>query len=291
MENEINEIHGLYKKNLPEIVRNEETVKRILGDINNHIIRYRTDGQLAGVSVINENTIYLLCVDKAFQGRGIGIKLLHDSEKYAASNDSEKVVLGAGRDYIMPGVPMNNGVHNFFMKQGYTHSWGNVRCFDMEQMLTDFNHNEHSVGDTISGVTYRWATIDDLDGILKSLSDNEEDFTVYYKNKEYYEKGTNSRVLIAENDNEVLGTLHVSIEVEGKDMGSIGLTATACKHRNKGIGTNMVTLGTKYLKDIGLKKAHLGYTYTDIVNLYGRAGYKVCMEYFMGEKSLNNIRV
>jgi RimJ/RimL family protein N-acetyltransferase len=56
------------------------------------------------------------------------------------------------------------------------------------------------------------------------------------------------------------------------------------KHQGKGIATTMVRLGTKYLKDIGLSHAFLGYTYTDILAMYRRAGYEVCMEYFMGEK-------
>ncbi len=281
-----NEIFKLYKETLPEVVRTEGIVRKILGDANNHIISYRAEDRLVGVSVINENTIYLLCVNKAFQNRGIGTRLLTESEKYIASNGFSKVVLGVGNDYIMPGVPMNEGAQNFFIKFGYINSWGSLRCVDMEQMLNEFDYNEHSVGDTINGVTYRWATINDLDRILECLSDNEEDFTACYQNKDYYKKGTNSLVLIAEMSNEVLSTLWVGIEFACKDMGSIGLTATARKHRNKGIATNNVILATKYLKDIGLKKAHLSWTYTNLINMYSRAGYKVSMEYFMGEKLL-----
>ncbi len=221
-----------------------------------------------------------------FQNRGIGSELLRQSETYIASRGFNKIITGTGKDYIMPGVPMNNGVHNFFKKRGYIHSWGDLGCFDMRQMLKDFNYNEYSAGDTINGITYRWADINDLSGIMNCLSDNEEDFTAYYKNEKLYEKDANTLVLLAENHDEVMGTLFVGIETECKNMGSIGLTATARKHRNKGIATNMVKLGTKYLKDKGLEKAHLSYTYTDLVNLYGRAGYKICMEYFMGEKDL-----
>ena len=144
----------------------------------------------------------------------------------------------------MPGVPMNNGVHNFFIKRGYAHSWGDVRCFDMEQALSDFDYDEHTVGDSINGVTYRWAAIDDLESILKCLSDNEEDYTAYYKNEAFYEKDSNSLVLIAEKNDEVLSTLWVGIEAARKDVGFVGLTATARKHRNQGIATNTVRLGT-----------------------------------------------
>jgi GNAT superfamily N-acetyltransferase len=282
----INEIFELYKQTLPELVRSEAVVRKLLSDPNNHIISHRADGRLVGVCVINDNTIYLLCVDKAFQNRGIGTGLLKESEKYIAAGGYGKVVLGVGKDYIMSGVPINDGVHQFFIKFGYTNAWGSLHCVDMAQKLSEFDYDEHSVGDTINGVTYRWAAINDLDRILICCADNEEDFSVYYRNEDYYKKDTNLLVLIAEKGNEVLSTLGVAIGFECEDMGCIGLTATAIKHRKQGIATNTVLLATKYLKDIGLKKAHLGYTYIDLINMYSRAKYKVCMEYFMGEKPL-----
>ena len=54
------------------------------------------------------------------------------------------------------------------------------------------------------------------------------------------------------------------------------------------IGTNLVMLGTKYLKDIGLHKASLSYTYTGLDKLYGYSGYKISTYYFMGEKNDHN---
>jgi ribosomal protein S18 acetylase RimI-like enzyme len=282
----VNEIFNLYKETLPDIIRNEETVKEILSDRNNRIISYRDGNRLVGVSIVNQNVIYLLCVDKSFQNRGIGAELLKQSENDMVSNGYDKIVIGAGKDYIMPGIPMNNGAHNFFIKYGYKHSWGDCGCFDMSQMLKDFDYNEHTIGDTINGITYRWATEDDICNIVKCVTDAEESFVKYYKNETLYEEGTKTPVIIAVKGNEVLGTLIVNVETEGKGIGSIGCTATVHKHRNKGIATNMVNLGTKYLKDMDLRIAFLGYTYTDIVNMYGRAGYKVCMEYYMGEKIL-----
>ena len=48
----------------------------------------------------------------------------------------------------------------------------------------------------------------------------------------------------------------------------------------------MVMLGTKYLKDIGLKNASLSYTYSGLDKLYGASGYKISTYYFMGEKDV-----
>lgn len=282
----INEIYELYRKTLPDIIRSEETVRKILSDTDNRIISFQDGNKLVGVSVINKNAIYLLCVDKNFQNRGIGKKLLKQSEEQIAAHDFSKVVIGAGKDYIMPGIPMNNGAHNFFKKHGYSHAWGDCGCFDMSQSLADFAGCEHNIGDNINGITYRWADIGDFDKTINCAKDAKESFVEYYQDKRLYEKGNKITVLVAEKDNEILGSLHVCIETEQKGYGSVGCTTTMHKHRGKGIATNMVMLGTKHLKDINLKHAFLSYTYTYILGIYAKAGYKVCMEYFMGEKAL-----
>ena len=281
----IQEIFNLYRETLPDIIRNECTVKKILSDESNHVICVRDNDKLIGVSVVKDNVVYLLCVDKGFQRRGIGMQLLRQSEEHIASNGFTKVIIGAGNEYIMPGIPMNKGAHNFFAKRGYTHAWGDEGCFDMSQSLATFEYSE-SIGDTINSITYRWAKLSDLDNVLKCVADAEESFVQYYRDKQLYEQGGNISVLVAEKDGEILGTLHVGMNVEAEGLGSVGCTATMHKHRGQGIAGTLVKLGTKHLKNAGLEKAFLGYTYTYILNIYGRAGYKISMGYFMGEKTL-----
>lgn len=281
----VDEIFDLYKKCLPFIVREESKVKEIIADKNNHIISHRVGNKLVGVSVINGNTIYLLCVKKDSRGKGIGKKLLKESENYIKLQGFDKIKLGAGKDYIMPGVPMKESAYKFFEKYGYMHSWGKTGCFDMSMNLKDFVWNKAKIGETIDGIIYRFATKEDIPQISECVSDTQKDFVQYYQEEKHYTKNTNVPVIIALDKNKVVGALIVSIETEGKDLGSVGCTATIHSHRGKGIATNMVCLGTKYLKEIGLGKAFLGYTYTDIVKMYARAGYQVCMEYFMAEKT------
>ena len=48
-------------------------------------------------------------------------------------------------------------------------------------------------------------------------------------------------------------------------------------------------LGTKYLKDIGLKNASLSYTYTGLDKLYGYSGYRISCYYMMGKKVIENV--
>lgn len=182
---------------------------------------------------------------------------------------------------------MNDGAHMFFKKRGYIHSWGDTGCFDMEKLLKDFTYENHSIGDTIHGIIYRWATPSDLDKVVVCISDAEPKFLSFYRNERFYQKGTERPILIAEKEHQILGAILLYISHEN-EMGSVGAVATAHEHRNQGIATNMVRLGTKYLKDIGLKRACLGYTYTQIVHMYEKAGYKISVEYYMGEKEIDS---
>jgi ribosomal protein S18 acetylase RimI-like enzyme len=281
----VNEIFELFRKNLPNVIRRDGAVLDVLSDKDNHIIDCRDGNKRVGVSIINASTIYLLCVDKPFQNRGIGTRLLLQSEEYIASKGFNKIELGVGKDYIMPGVPMNGNAHGFFLKFGYTHSWGNSGCIDMCQALKGFSSNDYVIGDTISGIRYRWADVNDLESTVKCVYDAEESFICFYQDEGLYKQDSTTPVLIAERDNDVLGAIMVSIgEKLGDNGGSLDCLVTSQKHRGKGIATTLTTLGTKHLKDTGLRNAYLCFTYTDIANMYRRIGYEICMEYFMGEK-------
>ncbi len=298
----LNELFEIYKRNLPFVVREEKTALNILGNTNNKIIEKR-DGQnkLIGVSVINQNTILLLCVDKEYRNKGIGTELLTLSETAIRNCGYYEIIIGAGFDYLMPGVPtskryfcaenenlysdINEVASTFFEKRGYKHSW-NCNCFDMRFMLSDFKRDEYGVGDTIDGITYRWAIITDLEEICKCTNDAYSEFTQWYMDESLYIESSNRRVLIAVKDGEVIGTLIVCVGIEEKNLGSVGCTTVMRKHQGKHVAVNLVILGTKYLKELDLKEAYLGYTYSGLDHLYGYAGYKICVYYMMAKKNL-----
>ena len=303
------EIIKIYRRNFPYINREENTIKEIINNENNIVFEKRDDnGKLIACAIVNNNTILLLVVDKEYRNKGIGNELLEKCENTIKENGFNKVVLGVGFNYLMPGVPtskkyapsvnekldqnVNDIASNFFEKRGYKHSWGKCNCFDMKMSLSDFNKEEYSIGDTINGILYRWATIDDLDSIIDCADDacqfQDSKFSRYYKNTELYNEGHNQKVLVAEKNNNIVGTLLISIETEEKELGCVGCTCVIAKETHQGIATNMVMLGTKYLKDIGLKNASLSYTYSGLDKLYGASGYKISTYYFMGEKILNN---
>ena len=300
------EIFELYKRNFPYISREEKTIKDIINNEDNIFIKKSNNNKLIACAIINKNTILLLVVDKGFRNHGIGSSLLEECEKLIKQAGYKNIVLGVGFDYLMPGVPtskkynpsvhenldpeVNDNASNFFEKRGYIHSWGKDNCFDMKMSLADFNQEEYSIGDTINNVYYRWATLNDLDEIVKCADDacqfQDEKFSKYYENKDLYNENNNQRVLVAIKDGKIIGTLIVSIETEGKDLGCVGCTCVAFKETHKKVGTNMVKLGTKYLRDIGMKDANLSYTYSGLDVLYGASGYEISTYYFMGEKLL-----
>ncbi len=296
------ELYEIFRRNFPFIVRAEETVFRILENEDNRTIEKRDEkGNLIGVSVLNKNTLMLLCVDKEYRNRGIGTELLRASESIVSSGGYDEIVAGAGDDYLMPGVPtrkrffdsknenlypdIDEAASDFFARRGYGHSW-KCNCFDMRFRLEDFRHERYSIGDTIDGIGYRWAAMADLQEICSCTDDACEDFTQWYRAEMLYREGGSAKVLGAVNGAEVVGTLIVSAETEGKGLGSVGCTTVKGAYQGRHIAVNLVVLGTKYLRDIGLRDAFLGYTYSGLEHLYGYAGYEICVYYMMAKKTL-----
>ena len=166
-------------------------------------------------------------------------------------------------------------------------TFGLCICFDMRFPLSEFTKDEYKVGDTIDGICYRFAREHDAQSVFACTDAAYEEFTQYYKNDELYRGNgaQNPKVLVATDGDEVVGTLFVNLETEGFGIGSVGCTTVKPSHQGRHIGVNMVTVGTKYLKDAGMKEAYLGYTYTGLDHMYGYAGYKVCIYYMMAKKA------
>ncbi len=296
------ELYALYSRNFPFTVRARESVLRILQNRENIILERRDEGErLIGASVVNKNTILMLCVVREYRGRGIGAQLLAMSEDAVRANGYDGIVVGNGFDYISPGVPtawrycaaenealypgLGESASDFFKKRGYAHSWG-CNCFDMRLSLDEFIEPTCSMGDIVDGVAYRWADLDDMAQICACTDDAFPEFTGFYRNEELYAAGSDQGVLVAVSGGDVVGTLIVGVEDSSLRIGSLGCTTVRHAFRGKHIAVNLVNIGTKHLKDMGLKDAFLGYTYTGLDHMYGYAGYKICVYFMMAQKTL-----
>ena len=297
------EYAAFFRKCLPFAVRSEKEVERILGGGIFAVEERLDDGRLKGLAAVSGETIYLLCVDEGYRGQGIGSRLLARAESHIRESGHVRAVLGVGESYLMPGVPtsvrpydeilggeklypeLNDGAVRFFEKRGYVHGWNKCNCFDMRSDL-DAANLPYSVGDTVGGILYRWAGPDDIGGIVECTDDACDDFTVYYRDPKRYAADSEERVLIALDGDTVVGTLIVSEGSEEAGTGSVGCTTVRHSHQGRHIGVNMTIAGNRYLRDIGLRRGFLGYTYSGLDRMYGYAGYKICCYYFMGEKTL-----
>ena len=296
------ELYDLFRRNFPCVVREEAVARNILTHPENRVLSRRDgQGQLIGAAVVNGNAILLLGVDEAHRRQGLGSALLEEAEAMIRQGGHGEIVVGCGFDYLAPGVPtsqryvpavnerlydgLDDSASRFFEHRGYAHSWGG-NCFDMRFPLREFPGTEHAIGDVIDGVSYRWATPEDIPAVIACVDDACREFTPYYRNPWLYDPNSRERTLIATCGGEVAGALIVSIETECEGLGSVGCTAvrTACRGRH--IAVNLVTLGTAHLKERGLGEAYLGYTYSGLDYLYGLAGYRVCVYYMMAKKKL-----
>lgn len=156
----------------------------------------------------------------------------------------------------------------------------------MRLPLKQFENEECRVGDTIAKITYRWAAPEERDKVCACTDDAYPEFTRYYQEEGLYQSQNGTRVLAAVSDGKIVGTLLVGTEDAEGGVGGLGCTAVKHAFRGKHIAVNLVTIGTKHLKDIGMKEAYLGYTYSGLDHLYGYAGYKICVYYMMAVKRL-----
>lgn len=280
--------YALYRACFPQIIRSEETVRRVLSLPGNQMLLDKDGDKVIAASVTHENTVLMLCVLPAYRGRGIGSRLLAQTERQVRLAGYDSIQFCDGVDYITPGIPLYQGNQAFFSKRGYIHSWGDSECVDMSMPLADFHATTALPGDCIDGVTYRFAQPADRLDTLSCVQDACPEFVPYYEADDQYGASDRSRILIAVKDGQVCGALMVSNGTESPDVGSVGCTVTRTAHQGHGIATNMVKIGTHYLQTLGLTTGFLGYTYTAIVPMYAKSGYQVCMSYWMGKKKLCN---
>ncbi len=285
----MNQIYQLIRRNIPDLVRSEEEIMRLLKNPDTRVITLKNRDEseiMAGTAYLN-NTILFLCVDEAHRGDGIGSHLLNVAEISIRAQGFTKAIIGAGEGYIMPGIPTNKPVIeelpsddqtvSFFQKRGYHHGW-DCDCFDMQLDLCNFSAELPKQEENI---TYRWAISSDIQKIAAH-----EQFTTYYENPELYKPWSKQRVLVAVMKDDIAGAAIVGYETEGKGIGSVGCMTVKQEYRRRGIATQLAILATSYLKEAGLEKAFIGYTYSGLDKLYGKAGYEISKYYYMAEKDL-----
>jgi len=295
----MDDIYNLFCTSFPYYVHASQKVRALLENKACHtLVRRSGEGVLMGAAVVYKNTLLLLCVDVAYRGRGVGSKLLEEAEETVLRSGYSVMTVGAGEKYIMPGVPsdrpvvpeeglsvchtscLDDSAVRFFGKRGYRHSW-DCNCFDM---LLDLERFSAEAGG-VDGVVFRRAMPDDLQRVVDCIGDAYPSFARYYENPALYEPSRPQWVMMAEADGTAAGA--VIVEKGDSDTGSVGCTAVREEYQGRKIASNLVILGTADLKKAGVHRAFIGYTYSGLQRLYGRAGYEICTYYLMAQKDLN----
>ena len=280
------EILALTRRSFPWLIRSDAEILAILDAPGNHVGARWEDGALVGACVARGETVYLLCVEEKRRGRGIGGQLLAEAEAVLRERGAKSVQVGVGESYITPGVPMLGGAEDFFRRRGYRHDWGETGCFDMECDVAHLPRFEARVGLEQDGVLYRLATPEDRPLVLDCVRAGYEEFARYYEPLSHYDPQSPKPILLAEEGGRAVGCILIDLGTVEPGLGNVGCTVTREECRNRGIATRMVQAATRYLLERGMRRAALQYTYTDILRMYGRAGYRVSMEYFMAKKEL-----
>ncbi len=278
----LDKIAELFLASCPEIITSRGHIKAVLEGAT--LFTRENEGELIAAAAVKNNSIALLCVHPSHRLKGIGRALFAECEKYVKSKGFDKIKMFGLEPYVTPGAPLFDGNRELFERLGYVHTWGDDECVDM---ITDFSNTDClklHIGDTVNGITYRFATHADKPAVLDCVKDAHDHFTPYYSSDELYNPDNDEHILIALDGDLVCGSLLV--ECYDKARGSVGCTNTRHAYRGRGVATNMVKVATRYLYDEGFKSSWLGFTFTGIIPMYGKSGYKVFMKYFMGEKAL-----
>lgn len=296
------ELIPLFHQCFPYVIRDDASILSVAQHEKSRVLERRSpEGRLIGTAILNDGTILMLCVEKAWRRQGIGSSLLEEAERIAREEGHEKINAGVGYTYLMPGVPTRNHRlptvneqldervtaegERFFVHHGYGYG-GECDYFDMRFLLSDMPEEalkEANTGD----IAFRWAEKKDMDAVWACTEDAMPDFTPYYRNERLYQGGAGrENALLAVCGDDVVGAVIAGVDSEPDGLGSIGCTCVRQAFRGRGIASSLACRATARLKEQGLRESWLSYTYTGLDKMYGRAGYRISVYYMMAEKKL-----
>ena len=273
-----------------------ESLKTVLSDTK-LILVAEHNGRPVGLGAVDydlsgEAGLVFLAVDSAWQGQGIGTKLLQALERDLKALQIHVLRLGAvsTATYLWPGMPAEMDVAwPYFERRGWSAEEG---CADLVQKLGGF-------------VTPAWLTDGMADaGITLRLSNSElrasvaafeaEKFPAWssYFRQDQPAEDEDKRVLVAQDAfGRIVGTLLLDANVprrwcvdENVQVGSINVLGVAPNKRQLGIGLALAAKAMEVLQERGCIKCYI--QWTGLVDWYGKLGTSVWADYRMAKKPL-----
>jgi len=251
--------------------------------------------QISPEGLSAEGTLLVLLVAPAYQRRGIG-RRLHDQAMSALKQSGvEKVHLGRGWSYFWQGVPVNlPGAWAFFAACG----WQEVeRSFDMIGDLAGYRTPAHIFPNLRRPtIAIAPATQGDAEAILAFEALHFPGWLRFYQRIVEHQSYADM-VIAKDSELGIVGAAclvdqHVSwwqpdirwLRLLGEQTGGVGVLGVAEPMREQGIGLALAARATECLRERGLAKSYLGWTW--LVDWYGKLGYRVWQEYRMSSRHL-----
>ncbi len=277
-ENKISELFSLYNSCFPDYNTTFEIFRELTAPETAETVEERDGNALVGYSLIHESSISLLCVDGRYRRRGIGSRLLSESEHIIRKNGFGSVTLGRGPGCILQGVPVEG--HNavdFFEKRGYSAEWTSA---NMGMFLDTFDADSLKIYPAPEGTEFRIARPEEKASVLRAVEDAEPDWVDIFED-------CVDPVMIARQGGETVGFLILGrgrFHPEREAVGSVGCVGVVHSARRKGTGLRMVAEGCRWLKERGYRSVEL--RYVELVDWYSRIGFEVTGHQWMGGKTL-----
>lgn len=225
------------------------------------------------------------------QKRGIGSTLLTWAEEWLRTQGCTRVRLGGGLRPFTPGYPtaLNNPV--FFQKRGYVSRAESPHVWDVARDLIDYTSALPVIDATI-----RPAQPGDENAIADFLAREFPGRWRYEFQQFLKEHGRMSDYILLLSARGVDGFARVTLEdserpIERffmqrlpKPWGQLGPIGVSKDTRGKGCGGALLDAGLRYLRGQGVRGCVIDWT--DLIDFYGKFGFKLYCQYVILTKSL-----
>lgn len=271
-------LYEIFADCFPFIPMSEEIFREKISVPENRLLIRYFQKDPAAFSVINENTVVLICVHPDRQNCGTGSSLLKESEDLIRSKGYDSAVLGRGRTGIFFGAVIDTFSHRFFEKRGYTAVNGCLgMLLDPEDERSMLQYHKHSFSPEIK---YMFCPEHMKTELREAVLSVEPKWVSKYSDL--------SRAFIAAVGNEVAAFMlinddsHTLVTSDDSRTGQPEYLGTVPKFRNRHIGTVMLLKGIDIMRKAGCTEIYIDYTAED--TWYSRIGFEDFIWFWMGEK-------
>ncbi|MFA6729688.1 MAG: GNAT family N-acetyltransferase [Eubacteriales bacterium] len=275
-----NELYHLYLECFPDYSVQRELFFNLLRPEKAIVACvYGEDGDIDGYSMIHDSSIAILCVKPSHRQKGLGSRLLDESERIVAHAGAKRVVLGRGTHYLLQGVPHKENEVAFFEKRGYKADWVST---NMTLKLNEFSPERLDVPSLPEGVLFRFAAEQDRQALSAAVIDAHSAWEGIFLD-------CADPVLLAVKGKEIVGFEILSpnggrFAPPDQKVGAIGCVGVIHSERSAGIGRQMVIQGAQWLKNQRCHSIEL--RYVELVDWYKKIGFVPVAYQWMGEKAL-----